>query len=651
MRPLYNGECGKEVIHLKIKKVDDKPMVIHTKQKAKIHAHESKQASIKGSSIYTVDRDPTKKKTVEGTHRKSTLHKVSKVDRFAKLRKNVKESNQSIKVNNHSLRNAGMVGGKVATDQIEGGEELQQSAMIMYEASRPVTGTASRGAELFKRQVINKQKLKIKKVDAGKKLAKKGAKDTAKKAAKETGKKAAKETAKTAAKETSKAVAKTATTAAATTAGTSVSPGLGTVIGFAAGEVVGETVAYKMDEADMKNNVRSRKIKFFLDKMKAQDEQTDSFAKLVKDVFVQKGMFVAKYVAKLVLPLLLGLVLLVSVVAIPVVAVVGTIYNSPFAIFLPPLEDGDTVTTVASSYVAEFNREVNELASNHTGYDAGKIVYVGYEGEGNPSNYYDILAVYMVKHGVGDTATIMNDTSKGWLQTIVDDMCTYTTSSGTETDTITNEDGSTTTTTTSYLYVNVTLKSCYTMASEYGFTQEQMDLLVDFMSPENLALLGYSPGGGSSDPGVSSLSEAEIQAALDSIPEGTAKKACEFALRRVGYPYSQALRHSGTHFDCSSLVYYAWLDAGVDISYGGAFTAGYEAQGLAEAGKTVVYEEMQPGDLIFFSYEQTDGYLDISHVGMYVGNGKMVDARGTAYGVVYRDVPNNGAIVMIGRPD
>lgn len=163
------------------------------------------------------------------------------------VRKNVKESNQSIKVNNHSLRNAGMVGGKVATDQIEGGEELQQSAMIMYEASRPVTGTASRGAELFKRQVINKQKLKIKKVDAGKKLAKKGAKDTAKKAAKETGKKAAKETAKTAAKETSKAVAKTATTAAATTAGTSVSPGLGTVIGFAAGEVVGETVAYRGD--------------------------------------------------------------------------------------------------------------------------------------------------------------------------------------------------------------------------------------------------------------------------------------------------------------------------------------------------------------------------------------------------------------------
>ena len=43
---------------MKIKKVDDKPMVIHTKQKAKIHTHEPRQASIKGSNIYTVDRDP-----------------------------------------------------------------------------------------------------------------------------------------------------------------------------------------------------------------------------------------------------------------------------------------------------------------------------------------------------------------------------------------------------------------------------------------------------------------------------------------------------------------------------------------------------------------------------------------------------------------
>ena len=43
---------------MKIKKVDDKPMVIHTKKKAKLHTHEPKKASIKAANIYTVDRSP-----------------------------------------------------------------------------------------------------------------------------------------------------------------------------------------------------------------------------------------------------------------------------------------------------------------------------------------------------------------------------------------------------------------------------------------------------------------------------------------------------------------------------------------------------------------------------------------------------------------
>ncbi len=243
----------REVRKLKIKKVDDKPMVIHSKQKAKLHTHEPKHAAIKGSNVYTVDRDPIKKKADNGKYRKSTVHQVQKEGMFSKYRKQMKQAGQSIKVKDSSLRNAGTVGSKVMTDQIEGGQEIQQSAMIMYEASKPVTGTASRGAELFKRQVINQQKRKIKKVETGKKIAKKGVKGTAKKVAKESSKKVAKESAKTVAKETSKVVAKTATTAATTAAGTAVSPGVGTVIGIATGEVVGEAVAYKMDKQDIWN--------------------------------------------------------------------------------------------------------------------------------------------------------------------------------------------------------------------------------------------------------------------------------------------------------------------------------------------------------------------------------------------------------------
>ena len=74
-----NG-CRKKVRTLKIKKVDDKPMVIHTKEKAKIHAHEPKGAKIKGSNIYTVERGPkTAGAKVTDTdrkksYRKSTIH-------------------------------------------------------------------------------------------------------------------------------------------------------------------------------------------------------------------------------------------------------------------------------------------------------------------------------------------------------------------------------------------------------------------------------------------------------------------------------------------------------------------------------------------------------------------------------------------------
>lgn len=56
--PFLGNGCRKKVRTLKIKKVDDKPMVIHTKEKAKIHSHEPKGARIKGSNIYTVERGP-----------------------------------------------------------------------------------------------------------------------------------------------------------------------------------------------------------------------------------------------------------------------------------------------------------------------------------------------------------------------------------------------------------------------------------------------------------------------------------------------------------------------------------------------------------------------------------------------------------------
>ncbi len=351
--------------------------------------------------------------------------------------------------------------------------------------------------------------------------------------------------------------------------------------------------------------------------------------------------------------MLLLLVLVVAMIAVPVIAAIAILYNSPFALFLPPLESGDTVQTVTSAYVQEFNRDVNTKGNEHTGYDLGELVYVDYEGmEENPSNYYDIMAVYMVKHGVGDTATVMNDTSKGWLQAVVNDMCSYTTSTGTKDVEETDADGNVTTVTKSVLYVNVTLKSYRDMISVYGFNSDQVEMLEQIMSPEFMGQLGYAgcgSGGGGGSPGVSSMTEDEINAILGGITDSRQKTVCSYALHRVGFPYSQDLRDSGNYYDCSSLAYYSWKDAGVDISHGGATTAAAEAQGLDEAGKTVSFDELQPGDLIFYSFTSNGRYKNISHVAVYVGNGKVVEALNENLGVVYRDVASTGKIVVIGR--
>ena len=609
---------------MKIKKVDDKPMAIHTKEKAEIHSHEPKKAEINGSNIYTVKRGPkiastkvndnTDKKKI---YRKSNVHQAEKKEKgLSKFKRNIRESKTSIKTKNTNLHIAGRPGALAAgavTEQVEGGQEVSQAAYLAYEVSRPVTGTASRGASLFRKKAVAEAKKRIKKVEAGKKLAKK------------TVKKAASNTAKTAVKETAKETAKT--TAKVTT---------------------------KTTAKDAKMANRSRKIKFFLDKMKAQENQTDSVVKLIKDLIVRKAVLWVKAAAPVIGLVLLLLVLLVAVVAVPVIAAIAILYNSPFALFLPPLESGDTVQTVTSAYVQEFNRDVNTQVKEHTGYDLGELVYVDYEGmDENPSNYYDIMAVYMVKYGVGDTATVMNDKSKGWLQAVVNDMCSYTTSNGTKDVEETDADGNVTTVTKSVLYVNVTLKSYRDMISVYGFNSDQVEMLEQIMSPEFMGQLGYAgsgSGGGGGSPGVSSMTEEEINAVLSKITDSRLKTVCSYALHRVGYPYSQELRDSGNYYDCSSLAYYSWKDAGVDISHGGATTAAAEAQGLDEAGKTVSYEEMQPGDLTFYSFTSNGRYKNISHVAVYVGDGKVVEALNENSGVVYRDVASVGKIVVIGRP-
>ena len=396
-----------------------------------------------------------------------------------------------------------------------------------------------------------------------------------------------------------------------------------------------------------KRQLRQRKIAYFLDKTRAEEEQKDSIAKLTRDVAVKYLEVLVKKAVAAIGGFLVGAALFIAVAFIPVVAVVTILYNSPFAIFLPTLEEGEQVTDVFSSYLFDFRKEAEQLAQEHSGYDEGELIYVDYEGGGaEPSNLYDMIAVYMVRYGVGDTASIVNDTTKSWMWTGMEDMCSYTLETGTEERDTGEKDknGQAITETVSVLYVKVYLKTYSDMVAEYGFGEDEVAMLEELMRPENLALLGGN-GAGSFE----KLTEEEIRTALGDA-SGDVGTALSYALSKVGYPYSQELRDSGDYYDCSSLVYYAWKAAGVDISFGGSYSAAAQAQGLEQAGKSVPLEELQPGDLIYFSYVHNGRYKNISHVAIYAGNGMIIEAANESTGVVYRKLHSRGSIVTVCRP-
>ncbi|MEU7055261.1 NlpC/P60 family protein [Streptomyces sp. NPDC046197] len=89
-----------------------------------------------------------------------------------------------------------------------------------------------------------------------------------------------------------------------------------------------------------------------------------------------------------------------------------------------------------------------------------------------------------------------------------------------------------------------------------------------------------------------------------------ADKALAFARAQIGKPYVWGATGPGS-YDCSGLTQAAWRAAGVSLP-----RTTYDQ---VNAGTTVPLSEARPGDLVFF-------YDDISHVGLYIGNGMMIHA-------------------------
>ena len=157
------------------------------------------------------------------------------------------------------------------------------------------------------------------------------------------------------------------------------------------------------------------------------------------------------------------------------------------------------------------------------------------------------------------------------------------------------------------------------------------------------------------------LSEEQIEDIVNSVienyPDITEKQeqVIRYCLTKVGCAYSQKSHgnHSDNVFDCSELAYMTWLNAGVDISLNGWFTAAALCQNADTNGYSVA-DEIQPGDLIFYGRPKDDNaynnrYKGVYHVAIYIGNGKVVEAMGIKEGVVYGDA-RTPRVVGYARP-
>lgn len=105
---------------------------------------------------------------------------------------------------------------------------------------------------------------------------------------------------------------------------------------------------------------------------------------------------------------------------------------------------------------------------------------------------------------------------------------------------------------------------------------------------------------------ASSLAQAKALSGIS----GRAGLAIKFATKQIGDRYVFGA-DGMTYWDCSGLTMRAYQSAGVNLPHSSA------AQ--SRMGKSIPFNQKKPGDLVFFG-------RPVSHVGIYIGGGKMVHA-------------------------
>ena len=103
-----------------------------------------------------------------------------------------------------------------------------------------------------------------------------------------------------------------------------------------------------------------------------------------------------------------------------------------------------------------------------------------------------------------------------------------------------------------------------------------------------------------------------------------ANKVIQLARSKIGCRYTQIGQRTGPNsFDCSGLVWWCYKQVGIDIpGTTGAYMPAYSKY-------KIDLKDIQPGDILWRHTGGTDG-----HAALYIGNDRMIHAKGTKYGVV-----------------
>jgi hypothetical protein len=349
----------------------------------------------------------------------------------------------------------------------------------------------------------------------------------------------------------------------------------------------------------------------------------------------------------------------VAVVIIIVVAVIALIFDSAFGIFFSD-EAGDgipisqAVTEINADFQAKIDEKIDALSSGGT-YDEIKVVYEGdVDGDSaTVNNWTDVLTVFAVKY-MGENVEVITITPEkvDELRNVFNEMNALSTRAETKSEetTVIGDDGEeeAVTRSTLIIYVKINSLTYEEGATAYGFSPEQIEIADEMMSSDYYTLYAELLG-------VDLLGGTDLTEIISNLPLGTkGAEVVKVALTKLGSPYVMGAK-GPYKFDCSGLAYWAINEVDPELGSIMYTNAAGQAKWCYTNGKAVGRSELQPGDLIFWQNLSCSGcgrWNEVHHVGIYVGDGKAIEASSSRGRVVVRDLWSSSGypIFMFGRP-